>query len=282
MKGANFIIDRLVLDRSINPPAPIRWMLQKVNSGVTFMHKAPRKIVSLMTVLLFVLALNADSPANKAPLPKRVDLRQELLKYGLGPRNQGARPTCSVFVTTGALEFALSKQLGQGTPLSVEYLNWAGNKTLNRNQDNGHFFHDALKGYEKFGVCPESQMPYQGKYDQANQPSPVARDLAREVLASDLQIHWINPWKKDPGLTDLQMREIKEVLAKGWPVAAGSSHSRLLVGYVDDNRQAGGGYFLTKDSGNGSFDRISYKFAQTNVGDVFWVEGKPSPSPKKP
>ena len=65
------------------------------------------------------------------------------------------------------------------------------------------------------------------------------------------------------------------MLAKGYPVAAGSSHSRLLVGYADDPGQPGGGFFLTKDSGKAAFDLVTYDFAKTKVGDVFWVEAPP-------
>src|SRR5579872_1042008 len=75
------------------------------------------------------------------------------------------------------------------------------------------------------------------------------------------------------------MCEIKAVLAMGWPVAAGAGHSRLLVGFRDDPRQAGGGVFLTKDSAPGSFEEVTYQFVKTDVGDVFWVQavGKPEP-----
>ena len=83
-----------------------------------------------------------------------------------------------------------------------------------------------------------------------------------------------------PGLTDQQLREIKETLASGWPVAAGSSHSLLLVGYVNDLKQPGGGVFITKDSGKAAFDSVTYEFAKTKIGDVFWVEAPPKPKAK--
>jgi hypothetical protein len=48
------------------------------------------------------------------------------------------------------------------------------------------------------------------------------------------------------------MHEINGVLAKGWPVAAGSEHSRLFVGYRDDPTKPGGGLFIVKNSATGS------------------------------
>ncbi len=81
-------------------------------------------------------------------------------------------------------------------------------------------------------------------------------------------------WSPTQGLSDAQFAEIKRVLAAGWPVAAGSDHSRLLVGYRDDATAPGGGVFSTKDSGVGRFDEVSYEFVKTRVADAFWVESQ--------
>lgn len=221
----------------------------------------------------------AEGPAD---LPKTVDLRPQLISWGLMPRSQGVRNTCSVFVTAEALEFAVSKRLARGTPLSVEYLNWACNQAIrNETADRGQFFHDLLKGFEAHGICPEADMPYRKQFDPAFAPSGKAAERAGEIRRLGLQVHWIHPWKPKPGLTDDHLRQIKGVLARGYPVAAGSSHSRLLVGYADDARQPGGGLFLTEDSGIAAFDSISYAFAKEKVGDVFWVEAPSAPPAKE-
>lgn len=235
---------------------------------------------------LLLLSLSTPSPADDPPksppaktakkpaaLPRQIDLRPQFIQLGLMPRGQGARNTCSVFVTTGVLEFALSKHLGRGEPLSVEYLNWACNQVIkNKTEGRGQFFHHLLKGFEQHGICPEMDMPYRARFDPALNPSDKAREKAKVVLGYPLKVHWINPLKKAPGLTDQQLSEIKDVLAKGWPVAAGSSHSRLLVGYLDDPRQPGGGILITKDSGPGAFDTVTYEFAKTKIADVYWVD----------
>ena len=62
------------------------------------------------------------------------------------------------------------------------------------------------------------------------------------------------------------------MLAAGYPVAAGSGHSRLLVGYRDDATLPGGGEFITEDSALARFDKVTYEFVRTQVADVFWVE----------
>jgi hypothetical protein len=253
------------------------------------MRRVSNTVWSLLVLALAFSVLRADDPppgtqdAKQATkLPKSVDLRPQLKTWGLQPRSQEARNTCSVFVTTAALEFAVSKHFRRGTPLSVEYLNWACNQVIkNQTEDRGQFFHDLLKGYEEHGICLDVNMPYQKKFDPKLKPSEKAIQKGKEIRGLELQVHWINPWKPQPGLTDDHLREIKAVLAKGYPVAAGSSHSRLIVGYVDDARQPGGGLFLTKDSGAAAYNTITFEFAKERVGDVFWVEAPTKPIEKK-
>src|SRR6185295_14967266 len=91
---------------------------------------------------------------NGPALPASVDLRPRFEGWKMSPRSQGRRNTCSVFVTAGAFEFALSRHFKQVSPVSVEYLNWACNQEIgNSRADRGQFFHDLLKGFEKHGVC---------------------------------------------------------------------------------------------------------------------------------
>jgi len=49
-------------------------------------------------------------PSSAQTLPSSVDLRPFFDKWGLTPRTQGKRGTCSVFAVVGALEFAAAKQ----------------------------------------------------------------------------------------------------------------------------------------------------------------------------
>lgn len=213
-----------------------------------------------------------------AALPSTVDLRDQFEQWGLGPRRQGRRPTCSVFTVAGALEFALAKENRQGVELSVEYLNWASNRALGvRPRDRGQFFHNLLRAYQHFGVCDERLMPYQWKFDSQVTPSKEARANAEKIRSSEVTVHWINPLKRERGLTDSQFQQVKQTLVQGWPVAAGAAHSRLLVGYRDDPQQPGGGVFLTKDSGKGKFAKVSYQFVKEKVGDVFWIESQSEP-----
>ena len=157
--------------------------------------------------------------------------------------------------------------------MSPEYLNWAAGQAAGRASD-GNFFHNALAGFEKLGICTEDLMPYQGGFDAARAPSGEARAAAEKCREeSKVAVRWIVPWSPNRfGVNDEQMAEIKSVLVRGYPVAAGSGHSRLLVGFVDDVGLAGGGKFITEDSALARFDEVTYEFVRTQVADVFWVE----------
>src|SRR5262245_17015137 len=59
---------------------------------------------------------SATKPATPE-LPASADLRPQMEKWGLVPRHQGRRNTCSVFATTGIIEYAVSKHNDRGTRL---------------------------------------------------------------------------------------------------------------------------------------------------------------------
>jgi hypothetical protein len=178
-----------------------------------------------------------------------------------------------VFTTTGVFEFAASKHYNKGTRFSVEYLNWACNEVINNHtQDRGQFFRDLLRAYEEHGICTESEMTYTRRFEPELKPSPEAIEAAQKIHDLDLKVHWLRRWRRTPGLREWNVRDVKAVLAKGYPVAAGASHSRIIVGYEDDVDQPGGGIFHTQDSGRGRFDTVTYDFALKQMNDLFWVE----------
>lgn len=248
------------------------------------MHDMIRCLVCAMMLLILTsfslksAAANPQEPEQNQPthaaatLPARVDLRSEFKKLGFEPRRQGHRGTCSVFTVTAALEFAIAKKTDKPAPLSVEYLNWAANQVIHYNNTNGQFFHNLIKGYQDYGICREDLMPYRMDNDPTYEPSSEARENAASLKQVALKITWIKPLGQKRGLTDEQMTQIKQTLVNGWPVGAGSGHSRLFVGYRDDPNQPGGGRFITKDSAVGGYARVTYEWAKSKVCDVFWIE----------
>ncbi len=201
-----------------------------------------------------------------------VDLRPNFERWNLAQRRQGRRNTCSVFATVGAMEYALARNQQRGTALSVEFLNWAGNHVTGRPKQDGHFFSEVIRGYELHGICPEEEMPYTARMDAANQPTAKARESALALKDRALKFHWIRPNDHTKGITARHIEETKAVLKSGWPVAAGSYHSLLFVGFEDDPALPGGGRFLVRDSGGGREQAMTYEAAAKRICDLFWVE----------
>lgn len=230
-----------------------------------------------------------------------VDLRPIFKNWGFSVRPQGARGTCSVFVVTDALEYAVATQRRTGTRLSVEFLNWASNQALGE-ADDGGYFSDLWKGFTVHGICPEPEMPYRPAFDPKQQPGDEARDHARPLRGLGLQLHWIKPWDVNTGLEEAQLAEIKRVLRRQWPVCGGlrwpkaekwvgdvlqmappegvrDGHSVLLVGFRDDPKQPGGGVFLLRNSGRSAQDgEMTYEYARAYMNDAAWIGFDPDPA----
>ena len=151
------------------------------------------------------------SASTAQPLPASVDLRPAFDKWGLTPRTQGKRGTCSVFTVVGALEFAAAKKQGNCERFSVEFLNWAANRIAGEDVDGG-FFSDLWKAFATYGVCAEKTMPYRAEFDPSLAPSPEVLAEAKTRLALGLRHHWIKEWDVKTGLTDEQFVAIKRTL----------------------------------------------------------------------
>ncbi len=251
-------------------------------------------MLALTLFATLLLPACANMTKEPSPLPKSVDLRPIFASRGIAQRLQYGRPTCSVFTMTGAIEYALATRQPY-SPLSVEFLNWASNEATKEAED-GSFFSDLWTGFSKFGICPETTMPYESKFDTNRRPSDAALKQAHEAASAGLRFHWIKPWDVNTGLTDAQFIQIKQTLAKQWPVCGGfrwpkqerwkdgvlemrppegvfDGHSVLLVGYRDDAQQPGGGVFLIRNSGKGDHDAaMSYEYVRAYMNDAAWVE----------
>jgi hypothetical protein len=205
-------------------------------------------------VLVWDLTRLPGHLAKAGSLPRRVDLRPRMEAWKLEVVAQQNRNTCGVHTFTRALEWAVSKQLDRGTPLSDEYMNWACNQVIGNTgsqaQDRGQFFEHLWMGVRRNGYCPGSQMPWREAFDPENLPSEKVRQSAKRPQPFRVYWHDIG----GPGVADDEVvSEIKTVLSSGWPVLAGSPHNVLIVGYVDDKADPGGGRFLIADSGTGGF-----------------------------
>jgi len=248
----------------------------------------------MTTVLLLSVAAADEGSATAEGTSASIDLRPIFAQSGLATRCQGERGTCSVFVVTDAIEYAIANDRRQATRLSAEFLNWASNQTTKTPQDGG-FFSDLWKGCARFGICPEEDMPYLDRFDPAIQPTEQAMKRAKNVRGLGLELHWIKPWNPHQGLTDDHFAEIKQTLRQRRPVCGGflwpkqqrwengvlqmcpreavrDGHSVLLVGYRDDPAMPGGGVFLIRNTAGDSRDgMLTYEYVRAYMNDAAWI-----------
>ena len=250
--------------------------------------------LSIAAIILSGAAMAEDTQGN-------VDLRPIFANWPLPLRSQGPRNTCSVLTVAGALEYALASQQRHPTQLSVEFLNWASNDVTRSGQD-GSFFSDLWTGFEKYGTCAETDMPYQARFDPKLRPNEFALQHAAELRRAGLHCHWIKLWDVKTGLSDSEFAEIKKVLRQQWPVCGGfrwprqerwtdgvlqmappegvyDGHSVLLVGFRDDPKLPGGGAFLIRNSGKGMPDSaMSYEYVRAYMNDALWIDHETKPA----
>jgi hypothetical protein len=264
----------------------------------------------VMMLGLFVVPATLPPASSAPPTPDEsgapepvdsIDLRPVFAKWGLPPRAQGDRGTCSVFTITGAIEYALAEKRQRATRLSVEFLNWGSNRTIEEFRDGG-FFSDLWKGFESYGICAEEDLPYRKEFNPELQPSPAALERARRIHEDNLELHWIKKWDPNKGLTEDQFTALKATLRRRKPVCGGllwpkaakwvdgvlqmapreavrDGHSVILVGFRDAPSQPGGGVFLVWNSSQGPRQgAMSYEYVRAYMNDAVWVDSAAGPT----
>ena len=243
----------------------------------------------LLIVFLFPGANNLFS--------QEYNLKPLFDQYGMTVRDQGGRGTCSVFAIVGLMEFEYAHLLGQRVNLSVEYLNWASNQVTGETED-GSFFSDALTGLHKYGICEDSLFPYYVRnYTKKVAPSKAAiKDGKKRRLAETV---WIKQWDPKNGMTGDQIGQVKAQIRMEHPVAIGfqwpkneeryrkivngmmsvppregvfDGHSIIMVGYQDDPKAPGGGWFLFRNShgtgyGDNGYGKMPYEYVSKYAND---------------
>ncbi len=237
-----------------------------------------------------------------APGLPQVDLRPEIQSLGIAIRQQGGRNTCSVFAMTFLLEFMYgTRLLTPVNDLSEEYLNYVSNYVTHTSDDGG-FFSDLDKGYQAWGIVPESALPYQN-----SQVMSVAQAiLDRGKPWSRFRAEFIKPWDNSQGATQQELDQAVAHLDQHIPVACGSwwpdnahwstsvingvevmdvpsvnlknhgvsdGHSVALVGYRKDSAFNGGGYFVFRNSwgpgfGDNGYGYMPFGYVRTFTNDL--------------
>jgi C1A family cysteine protease len=111
----------------------------------------------------------------KVSLPGKVDLRQ----YCSAVENQGQLGSCTANALVGHIEFLVMKENGSYTDMSRLFIYYNERRIEHtEDTDSGATLRDGIKSLHKYGVCPESDWPYNIK-KFAQQPSPDCYEAAQ-------------------------------------------------------------------------------------------------------
>jgi hypothetical protein len=243
-----------------------------------------------------------------------VDLRPQFAE--LTPKNQGRRPSCSVFAVVGALEYQLAEQSGQVEKLSEDYLIWATQKTLNRlptpldsgedddatahyaQRDQGFALQEVVMALRGYGVPAQSSMPNTFGTGMREIATPEPDVIAEARNRCRVHVHSLpgrdNPTRIVNILHALNAR-IPVPIGLRWPhgstiragflhtqePVAGYSHAVTLIGYKSKSGGLEDTLFIFRNSygarwGGGGFGVVSAVYLNRWLLDAVVLEIQPS------
>jgi hypothetical protein len=240
-------------------------------------------------------------------LPAKVDLRPTFKKFGLSAMDQGAkRGTCALFAITATAELELARaSASRAGRMSAEFLIWAKREASGLDTPESAYFYEAARALNTYGICRANLMPYQATTDSSRQPSEAARADAR-ARSKRWHINWIRRWDTNRQLGTGEMASLKRSLADGRPVAIALrwpkkypkshimqaldlndvkvGHSVVFVGFEDDARAAGGGYFRFLNSagprwGDNGYACIAYAYVRDHAIEALSLRYDSTPVP---
>jgi C1A family cysteine protease len=259
-------------------------------------------LAAILPLAVSAVAVADQDSSGPTTAPPKIDLRPEFEKLKLGVRQQGQRGACQVFAMVGVIEFHLARS-GKPVDLSEQFIMWAANKATGLNRSEGFNPDLLIAGLKQYGICAETLMPYVPRNEALGKPSAEALKDAR--TRTSCKIISIKHWSSDIGFGDKEIKEISRRLEKKSPVTAtfcwpaglydeqivdaqhfiidksidGKSkdgHGVILVGYGLDDKIAGGGFFILRNSWGPKFAdkgyaRITFEFARKYGIDAYAV-----------
>ena len=160
-----------------------------------------------------------------------IDLREQFRAFDLHTKDQGFRPSCSVYAVLGALEFQEAVASGQPERFSEEYVIWATRKMLGYKagekrrtpelgdrgeEDAGFSLGEVLAAVRAYGLPLQSEMPPVGGLGMEDFPEPDDSVVASARGRRQVAIVEI------PGRdNEVRVQNIIHVLNEGIPVVIG-------------------------------------------------------------
>ncbi|TAG32804.1 MAG: hypothetical protein EAZ36_01715 [Verrucomicrobia bacterium] len=247
----------------------------------------------------------ADVPV----LYEQQSLQDDYIRLNVGIKNQGRRPSCSVFAIVSALEFQNAQLTGQMEKLSEEYLIWATRRSLGLTgpdglvarasdgeplDDAGYSLPSVISALQTFGIPNYDDMPNQLAYWPDNVPSPSDEVMAR---ARERRMVFISPL---PGRdAETRVLALIHALNEGFPVPAGlrwphwrtiprgmlttqrplegAAHAITFIGYQTPTGRLEDTVFLFKNSygprwGQGGYGRATWAYLANNLLDAYVLD----------
>ena len=229
----------------------------------------------------FTHALVAQAAAGE--LPPKVDLRPQCPPV----YNQGQLGSCTANATGGAIEF---DQIKQGLPAfeTSRLFTYFNSRALEGNQssDSGAQIRDAIKAVAAWGVCPETEWPYDVNQFATQPPQACYTDAAKHLAlvyesvnqdTNDLRACLAAGFPFVFGFTVYASFESAYVAQTGivplphWFKRAKGGHAVMAVGYDDETEQ-----FVVRNSwGEGWGDKgyfyFPYQYAVSTLASDFWT-----------
>ena len=267
---------------------------------------AAKRVVSLQSKYEQLIQSFGTAPV----LRQEVDLRQEFFKLDLAVKNQGRRPSCSVFAIVSALEFLNAQLSGKSEKLSEEYLIWATRKVTQRAapetadgapagdeadiKDEGFSLDHVVSALRGYGIPLQSNMPntFGTSMGDIATPAPEIIEEARarrrvfvqRVPGRDASamvanfVHILNAGIPIPvGLRWPHYRTLRNGYLHQQPPILDYSHAVTIVGYQCKTGQLEDAVFIFKNSygsywGQGGYGFVTAHYLGKNLLGAALIE----------
>lgn len=248
-----------------------------------------------------------------ASVQASIDLRPRYFELELGVKNQGRRPSCSVFAVIGALEFQNAETTGRVERYSEEYLIWATRRSVQRLgtpgpmttpddpdaagfQDEGFSLSEVVAAIRAYGLPLQARMPNTfgtAAHTIAEPPPEVVQEARshqrvfvhpvpgrdRTTLINNV-VHALNAGLPVPvGMAWPRTRVVNGYISTH-QAAPNSGHAVTLVGYKSPTGRIADAYFIFKNSwgptwGQGGYGTVTYSYLHENLYEAVLLEAQP-------
>lgn len=293
------------------PPAPPAAVARKTPARPNPTRPSPSPVATTSRLDQLFLAY-AEEPEIRA----NQSLQADYIRLNLSVKNQGRRPSCSIYAIVGALEFQNAQLNGTLEKLSEEYLLWATRHSLGRTvessllprdangeplRDLGYTLPSVITALQTYGIPTQDEMPSQlgVASESIERPPPelIGRARSRRLVfiaalpgataeaRTVALVHALNAGFPVPaGLRWPHENSIQAGILGAQRPLSGVGHAVTFVGYHCETGRAEDAWFVFKNSygprwGQGGYGRASWRYLSQNLLDAYVLDVR---APAKP